>query len=118
LPKVHPSHPASTIKHYALLLGVAAVNCVTGPWSMSVPILLGALNLYFPFTDEKYHKFETTEHEARVKTYLRVQGLFYFLFAALLTLKYYHYQEVRQLEKKLDTYQAENTAFFTLTHNQ
>lgn len=64
---------------------------------MVVPVLLGLLNMYAPFTDEKYHKFETVEHEEKVKTYLKVQGLFYFLVGALLTLKFYHYEEIRQL---------------------
>jgi hypothetical protein len=90
---------------------VAAVNCLTGTPSLLAPVLLAVLNLWAPFTDEKYHKFETEGHEARVKAYLRVQGLFYFLVALLLTLKFYHYEEVRQLELKLTKFQTENTAF-------
>jgi hypothetical protein len=70
---------------------VGAANCITGPYSLAVPVVLGLLNFYAPFTDEKYHKFETLEQEKRVKAYLRVQGLFYFLVGVLLTLKFYHH---------------------------
>lgn len=78
---------------------------------MAAPVLLALLNFAAPFTDEKYHKFETAAHEARVKAYLRVQGLFYFLVAALLTLRFYHFEESRQLDIKLAKFQAENAAF-------
>lgn len=88
-------------KYYYFLFAVGAANCITGPYSMITPVILALLNFYAPFTDEKYHKFETVQQEGRVKAYLRVQGLFYFLVAMLLTLKFYHYQEIRQLEMKL-----------------
>lgn len=43
------------------LMGVAAANCLTGPISIVTPIILGLLNMYFPFTHEKYHKAESVE---------------------------------------------------------
>jgi hypothetical protein len=46
-------------KYLLLLLAVGGVNCLSGPFSLASPILLGLLNLYFPFTDAKFHRFET-----------------------------------------------------------
>lgn len=43
---------AEKVKHfYPFLMGVAVANSLTGPLSVATPILIGALNLYAPFTD-------------------------------------------------------------------
>jgi hypothetical protein len=75
-------------------------------------LLLALLNFYAPFTHEKHFKLESSEQEGRLKAYMRVQGLFYFLAAVLLTLKFYHYEEVRQLEIKLEKLEARNKELY------
>jgi hypothetical protein len=79
-------------KYYYFIFAVGAANCITGPYSLITPVVLGALNFYAPFTDEKYHKFETSDHETKVKAYMKVQGLYYFIAALVLTLKFYYFQ--------------------------
>ena len=97
-----------------LLLSVGAVNCVSGPWSVGAPLVLGLLNMYFPFTDAKFHRFESPEQVERGKTYLNVQGLYYFIVVVLATLKAYHYLALKEAENKLQAYQKENSAFYRL----
>ena len=93
-------------KYYIFIATVAAANCITGPYSMVAPILLGLLNFYAPFTDEKYHKFETAKQQDKVTTYLKVQAIYYFLVSIILVLKFYHYQSVNELETKLSKYDS------------
>lgn len=82
-------------RYYYFIFAAVASNCITGPYGLVTPIMLGLLNFYAPFTDEKYHKFETKEQETKVKAYLKVQGLYYFLIGLVLTLKFYHFQTIR-----------------------
>ena len=74
--------------------------------------MLGLLNFYAPLTDEKQHRFENSEQEERVKAYLKVQGLYYFAVVVLLTVKFYHFQSVLQMERKLQGFEEENKAHF------
>jgi hypothetical protein len=37
---------------------MALGNCLTGPYSIVSPVILIGISLYYPFTDEKNHKFE------------------------------------------------------------
>lgn len=52
-----PTLPYATIKSRSLIMIVAAANCLTEPYSMITALILGGLNFYAPFTDEKAHKF-------------------------------------------------------------
>lgn len=44
-------------RYYYFIFAAVASNCITGPYGLITPLLLGLLNFYAPFTDEKYHKF-------------------------------------------------------------
>lgn len=93
-------------KYYMFIFSIAAANCITGPYSLVTPVLLGLLNFYAPFTDEKYHKFETDEHKGKVAIYMKVQALYYFLVSLILILKFYHYESVREIETKLNKFDS------------
>jgi hypothetical protein len=80
-----------------LLLGVGAVNCLSGPASVAAPLMLGLMNMYFPFTDAKFHRFESPEQVDKGKVYLGVQGLYYFVVIVLATLKAYHYLALQEI---------------------
>ena len=64
------------------------------------------MNLLAPFTDEKMYNIETDSQQENAKIYLQVQGVFYFLVIVLTTLKGYHYYSVKEIERKIDNYQA------------
>lgn len=48
----------------------------------------------------------------KVKAYLKVQGLYYFLVGLVLTLKFYHFQTIREFEIKLKKIEEENSQYF------
>ena len=50
------------MKHYLpFLVGLGLANCLSGPLSLASPAIIALLNLYFPFTNEKYQKMESEE---------------------------------------------------------
>lgn len=56
-PKYPCNYPGNINRYYYFIFAAVASNCITGPYGLITPILLGLLNFYAPFTDEKYHKF-------------------------------------------------------------
>jgi len=110
--------PASRVedrnKYVLLLASVGALNSISGPFSLAVPMALALLGLYFPFTDPRFHRFETAEQLEKGKTYLGVQGVYFFVVVVLITLKSYHYIALKEAENKLLAYEKENQAYHSL----
>ena len=99
-------------KYLPFLVAVGAANCLSGPISIVTPVILGVMNFYFPFTDEKMHKLESELQTDKVKSYMAVQSILYFLIVVVITLKGYHYVSIKEIEGKLRKYQGENAVFF------
>lgn len=92
------------VRYLYFMAGVAAINCFSGPISIVSPMVLAAMNFYFPFTDEKLHKLESEGQNEKFKSMMGSQGLFYFVIAVVTTLKVYHYLMIKEMEGKLRKY--------------